>query len=139
MPTIEGDFPADAANLGAKMVAMQSEQLLAGNKSQPQEERHGGLLQILGPALECFDIRFLDNVGSIDPALQPAVEAQRDHSAQPVAVACQQGTPLLVVAPGGGLEQLIGFGRILGHKHRRKRFRLVTPEQLITFLPWPTP
>ena len=80
------------------MMPVQRDQFLAGEKSQPQEERHRRIAEVCQSG-RGFQIRLLDHVRRIDAPLQPAIEPQRNHAPQPVLVLCQQRSENLPVAP----------------------------------------
>ncbi len=88
---------------------VQRDQLLAGEEPEPQEERHRRIAQVLGQSNRCFQIRFLDDVRGVDPPLQPPIQPQRNHAAEPISVLSQQIPQTPWVAPGRLFEQLVGF------------------------------
>jgi hypothetical protein len=59
----------------AGQVTGQGQQLLAREKTQPEEEGHVRLFQILRQAREGVEIGFLNDVRGVDAALQAPVEA----------------------------------------------------------------
>ena len=94
------------------------QQPLAGQKPQPEEERHRRVLPVLGQAVAGLEHRLLDDVRGIDPPLEPAVQAQRDHAPQAVAIPGQQLAPRRLVALDCAVDQALrldvagGFGLI---------------------------
>ena len=91
------------------------QQPLAGDVPQPEEERHRRILAILGQPPAGLQHRVLDDVRGVDPPLEPAVEAQRDHAPQAVAMPGQQLAPRLLVTLERAVDQALrldvtGFG-----------------------------
>ena len=62
-----------------------------------------GVADVLGGPAGDVEVGLLEHVGGVDPALQPAVEAQPDHPPQPLAVAVP--TPRGALIPGYPLPQ----------------------------------
>ena len=77
-------------------------QPLAGQEPEPEEERHRGVLVVFRQPPGRVEARLLDDVGRVDPPLQPPVEAQGDHATQPLAVPAQQ-LPQSPLVPAHGL------------------------------------
>jgi hypothetical protein len=63
------------------------DQSLPRQAAQPQEEWDRCLLRILGEAAGQVEERFLENVGRVNAAVQPPIEAQANHLPQPQPVA----------------------------------------------------
>jgi hypothetical protein len=63
---------------------------LSGEKSQPEEKRHGPIFQVFWQAVHGLQVSLLENVGRIDPTLEPVVQAQTDHELEPVPVTLEQ-------------------------------------------------
>ena len=59
------------------MLPVQGRQLLAGEKSQPQERRHCRSGQVLAGTLSDVEVSLLKDVGWVEAALKAAIEAQR--------------------------------------------------------------
>jgi hypothetical protein len=116
---VEPDLPARVADLRPQVAAVQERQSLAHDEPQPEEEGHVGLAKVFGKSGHRLDVGFLDHVGGGDSPLEPAVQAQGDHPAQPLAVAVEQGAPRLRIARRRAVEQpahLAGvFGRFDAH------------------------
>ena len=113
---VQRDLPPRVAALRTQVAAMLLQQPLAGDVPQPEEERHLRVLAIFGQAAAGFQHRVLDDVRGVDPPLEAAVEAHRDHAPQAVAMPGQQLAPRLLVAPDGAVDQapcldFAGFGR----------------------------
>jgi hypothetical protein len=109
---VQRHLAAGVAHPRAQVMPVQPQQLLPGEEAQPEEERHRPLGQVLGQAVGGLQVGILDDVGGVDAALQPAVQAQGDHAAQPLAVPFQQRPPALRVPPGRSLEQPVRFVRV---------------------------
>ena len=70
---------------------------------------------VLGEAAADLQVGLLEHVGGVDPAREPAVEAEADHPPQPLAVAVEQlGQGRLVAGASAG-QEVVGLARIAGH------------------------
>jgi hypothetical protein len=96
-------------------MAVQDQQPLAGEETQPQEERHRWLAHVLRQSSPGFQVRLLENVGGVDPPLQPLVEAQGHHAPQPIGVPREQLAPPPGVSRGRQPEEVIRLARVLCH------------------------
>ena len=112
---VERDLAGDVAHLGAEVLAVHPHEPLAGEEPQPEEERHVRLPGVLGQPGGGVDVGLLDDIGGIDPALQAAVEPQRDHPPQAVARPHQQGAPGRLVPLCRPPEQASRLARFAGH------------------------
>src|SRR4051794_14240082 len=77
-------------------------QALAGEKPEPEEERHRAVLVVFRQPPGRIEARLLDDIGRVNPPLQPPVEAQCDHATQPLAIPAQQ-LPESPLVPAQGL------------------------------------
>jgi hypothetical protein len=57
------------------------------HQPQPEKERHFRIAQVFLQPGRDFQIGVLNDIGGVEPCLQPLVEAHLDHAAQPLAVA----------------------------------------------------
>ena len=87
---IQRDLPARVARLGPQVAAVLLQQPLAGEEPQPEEERHRRVVEVLRQPADRIEHRLLDDVGGVDPPLEPPVQPQGDHAAQAVAMPGQQ-------------------------------------------------
>jgi hypothetical protein len=79
---------------------------LADQEPEPEDEGHRPRLAgVLGQASGGIEERLLDHVGGVDPALQPRVEPQDGHLAQPGPVPLQELPPELLVSVSSPLDQ----------------------------------
>ena len=69
---------------------MELGQPLADDQPQPQEQRQLRVGQVVGELGDGVHERVLEDVGRVDPALEPAVEPGIDHPPQPGAVPDQR-------------------------------------------------
>jgi hypothetical protein len=67
------------AHVGAQVVAVQEQQPLACQEAQPQVGRHRWVGGVLRGSLGDVQVRLLEHVGRVEPALQAAVQAQPHH------------------------------------------------------------
>jgi hypothetical protein len=80
---------------------MQGGEPLAHDQTEPEEQRQGGLVQVLGQPLGDFQESVLNDVGGVHPRLEATVEAHFDHAAEAVTVAGKDvGQGRLVPRPG---------------------------------------
>jgi hypothetical protein len=84
---------------------MDVDQLLAGDVTQPQEERQWPVLHVTWQIFGRFETGLLDDIGSIDPALQLPVETESDHLLQLASVAGQQAVEGGLIALRCPLQQ----------------------------------
>jgi hypothetical protein len=68
------------------MVAVQLQEPIANDQPQPEKQRIVRLAQVFIEPTYYIDISLLDYVGRVDSRLEPAVEAQLDHTPQPGSV-----------------------------------------------------
>ena len=61
-----------------------------GHVPQPEEERQRRLADVLIQPPGDLDVRLLEYVGVVDPAGQPAAEAEMHHPLEPIVVASEQ-------------------------------------------------
>jgi hypothetical protein len=87
------------------MAAMLLQQPLAGEVSQPEEERHRRVLAKLCQAATGVQHRLLDDIRRVNPPLEAAVEAQRHHSPQAVPMTGQLLAPRPLVALDRAVDQ----------------------------------
>ena len=91
---------------------------LTGQEPQPEKQRHrpgpGGTRP---DAVLASSIGLLNDVGRVDPPLEPAIQPQGDHALEPVAVLGQQIAPRRLVSLDGAVDQRLhlaltgaGFG-----------------------------
>ena len=76
-------------------------------------------------------VGLLDNVGGIDPALEPSIHAQLDHALQPIPMAFDKDSQGALVAIAGGVQQFLVGLSVGAHKGlliplRGNAFRTVT-------------
>jgi hypothetical protein len=84
--TVKGYFARGIASLGPEMMPVDRLQLAPCDHAQPQEEGHFGITEIFCQRAREFQIRFLQNIGGIETALQPPVKTQLHHPLQAVSV-----------------------------------------------------
>ena len=107
---------------------MQLQEPFADDQPQPEKQRVGGLAQVFVQAGDGLDVSFLDDVGCVDPPVEPAVEAQLDHPPQPHPVLGKNLVQGRLV-PGTGLFQKAGcVGGVVVHHGPR---RILTPDRAV--------
>jgi hypothetical protein len=87
---VERNLLAGVAHLRPKVLAVQVNQPLPGQGSQPDVDRYRGRRDVLREAAGHVEKGFLKDVGGVEPPAHAPVEAQADHLAQPVAVVREQ-------------------------------------------------
>ena len=102
---VEADLAAGIAAGGPEVPPVLVHQPLAGQEPEPEEERHRGILEILRQPPGRIEARLLEDVGRVDPALQPPVEPQGDHATQPLAMPAQQLSQSSLIPAHGLLDQ----------------------------------
>src|SRR5262249_30096743 len=105
-----------------QVMAMQLAHLVAGDAPQPEEERDLGPVEIRSQAPPGLEVGILEDVGGIDPSLEPLIQPEGDHPPQPRAAAVDQGLPAPAVARGGEPEELVVLARFLWHQGHPSRF-----------------
>ena len=103
------------------MVAVKLQQPLADHQPQPEEQRAAWDRGDTRQAGDGIDVSLLDHVGSIDPRLQPAVQADLDHPAQPAAVTGENLVQRGLVAGPGEIQQSGRLGGIVLHREASLR------------------
>ena len=91
---------------------------LADQDAEPDEERQVGLEEIVRQLADRDDRRLLDHVGGVDPAREAAIEAQRDHPPQAIAMRLDQPGPGVRVSLGGPADLLDLAGCDFGCLHK---------------------
>ena len=69
-----------AVTPNAQMMAMQDQQTLRGDGSEPKKKRHLGLLEIPVEPPPSLGVRLLNDVGWIDPPSEAPVDPQLNHA-----------------------------------------------------------
>ena len=82
-PAVDRHLAPRVAHLGTQVVAMDLAQLVARDAPQPEEERHRGPPEIGPQVLPGLQVGVLEHVGRIDAPLEPLIQAEGDHAAQP--------------------------------------------------------
>src|SRR5262249_15016412 len=100
------------APLGAQVMAMQLAQRVAGDAAEPEEEGDLGPVQVRSQVAPGLEVSLLEDVGGIDAPLQPRIEAEGDHPAQPIAGPPHDGLPTLAVARRREPQELIVLARL---------------------------
>ena len=110
---VERDLAAGVPHPRAQVAPVQLQQLVARDAPQPEEERHRGLPEVVVQVLRRGQVDLLEDVLGRDPPLQPRVEPEGDHAAQPALVPRQQGPQTLAIPDGGPPQQPVRLARIL--------------------------
>src|SRR5262249_22093517 len=97
------------AHLSAQVLAVNDDELLPGDVSQPKEERQGGGARVVREVLGDLQVRFLQHVGRIDAALEAPGEPQPHHDAEAIAVEREKLIDRVLIARHGAVEQLDGM------------------------------
>ena len=92
-PLVERDLPPRVPHLGPEVVPVQVAQLVPGDRAEPEEERDVGLLDIGAEVLPGLEADILDDVGGVDPTLEPRVQPEAHHPAQPRPVPLHAAPP----------------------------------------------
>ena len=71
--------PGPHPHLGSQVLPVQGHQPLAGDQPQPQEDRDRRVRDILTGAPGDVEVGLLQDVGGIDPPLEPPIEPQAHH------------------------------------------------------------
>jgi hypothetical protein len=93
----QGDLSARVSRLGPQMASVELEKLLDGQESKPEEERHGGIGEVVVNAIGGIQKGLLDDIGGIDSATKAAIHSERDDTLQSLAMVLQslpQGTAI---------------------------------------------
>jgi hypothetical protein len=96
-------------------MAVDLQQLIRGDAAQPQEERHRALTEIVLQAPRGGQVDLLEDIAGVDPPLEPRIQAEGHHAAQPGLVPGQQHPPALAVPIGDAEQEAVRRARILGH------------------------
>ena len=99
---------------GRQSGSRKGHELLAGDQPQPQVERDRGVAQVVGQLERGLQEGLLEHVGGVDAALQPAVQAQRHHAAQALAVLRQDPAPEVLIPGSDLLQQAADLTRVGG-------------------------
>jgi hypothetical protein len=86
---MQRDLLSGASHLGTEVPPMRRDQLLARDQAEPEKWRQARVGGVRGSAAEDFNLSILKHVGRVHATLEPAVEAEADHSTQLFAVACE--------------------------------------------------
>jgi hypothetical protein len=81
------------------VAAVQGQEPLAGDQAEPEKRGDPGVVGVLGGSAENLELRVLQHIGRVDASLEPSVQSQTHHAAQPVAVSVEQLSESLLV-PG---------------------------------------
>jgi hypothetical protein len=95
------------------MVAMNLAEFVPGDPSKPKEERHRGKLQIRFQVAPGCEVRILQNIGRIYASLEPLIQAESHHSAEPLASFGDELFPAFGISLGGAPHPLIVLFRAL--------------------------
>ncbi len=75
----ERHFLARVPHLDFQVMPVQDQERLAGQEAEPEERRHVRLGEVFpGPTGDLKE-GVLEDVGGVDPPLQPPVDAESDH------------------------------------------------------------
>src|SRR5262249_25192331 len=114
-PLIERDLPPRVPHPGPEVVPVQVPELVPRDRAEPEEEWCVGLIDIRTEVPPGLEANILDDVGGVDPALEPRVQAEAHHPAQPRSVPLDQLRPASGVAGGGSLHQGLVIARFSRH------------------------
>ncbi len=79
------------AALGTHTVsAMGINQPVPRHLTQPEMERHGGILEVIGKPAVSIDENFLHDIAGIDSSTNALIETHCDHTSQRIAMTVQQ-------------------------------------------------
>src|SRR5437660_8136552 len=107
---------------------MQLQKPLADDQPQPQKQRVARIAEVLLQAAHSVHISLLNDVGGVDPRLQPAVQAQLHHAVQPSPVPGENLVQRALV-PGTGLfQKTSGFSGVV---HCVSPHSVLTPQTAI--------
>jgi hypothetical protein len=113
---VQRHLPAGVPGLDTEVVAVDGLELPPGDEPDPQVERDPRVVQVVGQAPGDLEVCLLEDVGRIDPALEPAVEAELDHPPQPRAVLGERRRKRGRV-PGAGAAEHLRLGLpVAGHE-----------------------
>ena len=96
---VERDLATGVAHRRPQVVAVHLQELVGCDAAQPEEQRHGGLPEVVPQVPRRLQVDFLEHVGGVDSPPQPGIEPEGHHPAQPSLVPRQQ-RPQLAVAGG---------------------------------------
>ena len=115
-PCVERDLPPRVAHLGPEVVPVQVAEFVAP-RCRASQRKNGvlGLTDIRTEVLPGLEVNILDDVGGVDPTLEPRVEPEAHHPAQPRSVPLHQLRPAPGVACGGLLHQGLVIARFYRH------------------------
>ena len=83
---MQRDLLAHVSHLGTQVLPVQSHQPLARDQAEPEENRHPGILPVLGGTLGHIQVRLLQDVGRVETPLEPPIHPELHHPPQPVPV-----------------------------------------------------
>jgi hypothetical protein len=102
-------------HLRSQVVPVQIDQLLARQKAQPEEKRHGGLLGVIRQAFGIIEKSLLEHVGGINASLEPAVQPQPHNLPQARAMTREQLSQRLGIAGLHLRQQIMSRRRVIFH------------------------
>jgi hypothetical protein len=97
------------------VLPVQGHQPLAGDQPQPQEDRDRGVRDILTGAPSDVEVGLLQDVGGIDPPLEPPIEPQPHDPPQPIATPGEERDQRSLIATLDALEQVIEVAGVGDH------------------------
>ena len=112
---MQGHLAAGIAHRGAEVAVLLREPL-TGDQSQPQVGGNGAVSRVVGQPGGQVEIGLLEDVGRVDPSLEPAVQPQPDHLPQPRPVTFPERSEGRVFARSGAKQEVFGVIRALNHR-----------------------
>jgi hypothetical protein len=115
------------------MMPVQVAKFVPSDRAEPEEEWGVRLHHIGTEVLPRLEANILDDIGWVNPTLEPRVQAKAHHPAQPRSVPLHQLRPAQRVAGGGLFQQVRDIARVRRHGDYHNSL-IVTRGGLVTAL-----